>query len=150
MGKIIEGILQISLRSILQHPGTTPLENMKNDKTLPVTCSIVKKFQHNRICSLWLNCSRYSGIKNGINPLSYICVNHHRVGKPGAVSFHKDFHSGRGHGWAGGARGHRHLQGLKRMVGIVQCVGPEPRLQNKAFFVLSSVKKKKKKSIPQF
>lgn len=128
----------------IEHPNTTAaLENMKNGMAFPVTCSIVKKFQYNGICSLWLNCSSNSGIQNGINPLSHICINHHRMGKTGAVSFHKGFYSSREHGWAGGARGHCHFQGLKRMMGIVQCVGPEPRLQNKVFLFWKMWRRKK-------
>lgn len=141
----IEGLIQISLRLILQHHNTmTVLENMKNDMTFLVTCSIVKEVQCDRICSLWLNYSGNSGIKNGIKPLSHICINHHRMGKMGAISFHKGFHSSRGHGWAGGARGHCHFQGLKRMVSIVQCVDPEPRLQNKVFLFCKMWREKNK------
>lgn len=108
-----------------------PQQNMNSDMTSLFTCSIIKKFQRNRIFILWLNSGSYRSVENGIKPLSYVCINHHGMGKRRAVCFYKGFHSSRRLGWAGGTRGHCHFQGLERMVGIVQRVSPEPRLQNK-------------------
>lgn len=110
---------------------------------LLLTCSIIQKLQHNGISSLWLDCSHHSGVKNRIQTLPHVRINYHRLRKIGAVSFRKGFHSGWGHGQAGGSGGHRHFQGLRRTVCVVQYISPVPRLRHKVLFLLI-VKKKKK------